>query len=87
MTTTTGGESYAAWLRREMTERSFSQRSLARAWNPEDPETARRAIRRYLNGMVPIKRTRDQIATALGSDDSGPDADDSEDDRRGDRAA
>jgi hypothetical protein len=63
-----------------MQERDLSQRALARMWKPEDPETARRAIRRYLSGMVPIRRTRDELAVALGSESSGPDSDDSEDD-------
>lgn len=65
-------ETYAVWLRREMDERGFTQRSLARAWNPEDPETSRRAVRRYLKGMVPIERTRREIANALGSSSTGP---------------
>lgn len=75
-------ETYGDWLARQMQERGFTQRSLARAWNPEDPETARRAIRRYLGGMVPIERTRHDLANALGSPESGPapSGDDPEDD-------
>jgi transcriptional regulator with XRE-family HTH domain len=74
-------ESYGEWLGREMNERGFTQRSLAKAWKPSDPETARRALRRYLKGMVPIARTRSEIAEALGADESGPSSpDDSEDD-------
>lgn len=65
-------ESYAVWLRREMDDRGFTQRSLARAWNEDDPETARRAIRRYLKGMVPIERTRREISSALGCSNTGP---------------
>lgn len=65
-------ETYAVWLRRQMDERGFTQRSLARAWNEDDPETARRAVRRYLKGMVPIERTRRELARALGCGDIGP---------------
>lgn len=65
-------ETYAEWLSREMEARGFSTRSLARAWKPEDFETARRSIRRYLGGVVPIERTRVDLARALGSDESGP---------------
>lgn len=72
MQTTTSQETYAQWLARQMEERNFTQRSLARAWNPGDPETARRALRRYLKGMVPIVRTRLEIARALGSPESEP---------------
>lgn len=68
----TASESYADWLARHMREQGFTQRSLARRWNPGDPETARRAIRRYLAGMVPIARTRDELAHALGVKESGP---------------
>lgn len=81
MTTTTTRESYAQWLRRQMTEREITQRELARRLNPEDSEIARRAVRRYLKGMVPLQRTREKIATALGSEKTGPEgADDAEDD-------
>lgn len=74
-------ETYGEWLGREMEERGFTQRSLAKAWKPKDPETARRALRRYLKGMVPIARTRSEIATALGAAESGPSSsDDQEED-------
>lgn len=72
MKTTTSPETYAQWLKRQMDERGFTLRGLARAWNPNDPENARRALRRYLKGMVPIERTRAEIARALGSDESEP---------------
>lgn len=72
METATANETYAVWLRRQMDERGFTQRSLARAWNEDDPETARRAIRRYLKGMVPIERTRREISGALGCSGTGP---------------
>lgn len=81
MHATTERETYAVWLARKMEEGGFTQRSLARAWNPEDSENARRAIRRYLKGMVPIVRTRLELARALGSEESEPrlpSADDSE---------
>lgn len=78
MQTTTPRESYAAWLRRKMGERGLSVRALARAWNPEDPETARRALRRYLAGVQPIARTRGEIAEAMGSEETEPASDDEE---------
>lgn len=73
---------YAVWLERQMRERELTQRGLAKRWNADDPETARRAIRRYLKGMVPIERTRKELARAIGSSDIGPPASDpdSEDD-------
>lgn len=79
MITTETRETYARWLRRHMDERGLSQRSLAKLWNPDDPETARRSVRRYLKGMVPLERTRRELAHVLGTgDDIGPD--DTEDD-------
>jgi hypothetical protein len=78
----TARETYAAWLARQMTERGFTQRSLARKWNSDDPETARRSIRRYLDGMVPITRTRESLARALGAPESGPQSD--SEDKEGD---
>lgn len=81
MPTNATRETYADWLARKMQEGGFTQRSLARAWKPEDPETARRAIRRYLGGMVPIARTRNELADALGSHETEPSSlDDTEDD-------
>lgn len=71
---------YADWLRERMQERQLSQRQLAHLLNPNDPETARRAVRRYLKGMIPIERTRQAIAAALGTEETGPDAADAEDD-------
>lgn len=74
-------ETYAKWLERKMAEAGLSTRALARRWNPNDPETARRALRRYLDGMVPITRTRLEIATHLGSQESEPaESDDAEGD-------
>lgn len=70
--TNTTAETYAQWLERKMTEGGLSQRALARKWKPTDAETARRALRRYLNGMVPIARTRLEIAAHLPGDDSEP---------------
>lgn len=75
-------ETYQEWLARKMDEGGHTLRGLAKKWNPENPEVARRALRRYLKGVVPISRTRLEIARILGSDDSEPssDADDTEDD-------
>lgn len=81
MTTTTPRETYQDWLRRKMEEGGHTLRGLARKWNPDNPEVARRALRRYLKGVVPIARTRLEIARVLGSDDSEPvNGDDTEDD-------
>lgn len=82
MSTSTSNETYAQWLERQMQERGFSTRSLARVLNPEVPEVARRALRRYLNGMVPQARTRIAIAQALGSEESEPSSS-SDDDKGG----
>ena len=77
-------ENYAAWLRRKMDDQGFTQRSLARVVSEiagSDPEVARRSIRRYLKGMVPLERTRKVFAQALSTgDDLGPDDADTEDD-------
>jgi hypothetical protein len=81
MSTSISNETYAQWLERQMKERGFSTRSLARVMNPEDPEVARRALRRYLSGMVPQARTRVAIAEALGSAESEPPS--SDDDKGG----
>lgn len=78
MSNTTARESYSDWLQRKMQEGGFSQRSLARAWNPKNPESARRSLKRYLNGMTPHPRTRAQIAAVLGSKETGPADDDKE---------
>lgn len=60
---------YGSWLREQMAARGFTQRSLARALNPDDPETARRAVRRYLDDrMTPREPARVAIAAALGSE-------------------
>ena len=67
----TQSESYAQWLRRQMGEQGLTQRSLARQWMPEDPETARRYVRRYLKGVIPIERTRRYLSRALGVEDPG----------------
>lgn len=79
MDTTT--ETYAEWLGRKMREGDKSIRALARAWNPADPETARRALKRYLGGVVPREKTRGEIAAALGSSETGPASDDQEGER------
>lgn len=79
MTSTTQRETYATWLERKMAAGGFTQRSLARTWKPDDAENARRSLRRYLKGVVPMQRARDEIAFALGSEETGP-SDDTEDD-------
>lgn len=77
----TATPTYSEWLRAQMEAQGLSQRQLALRMNPDDPETARRSVRRYLKGMVPIERTRHLIAAALGTgDDIGPDGESSEDD-------
>ncbi len=81
MSSTQTRQTYAEWLRERMGERGLTQRSFAKLINPNDPEVARRAVRRHLKGMVPLERTRRVYAVALGTgDDLGPDAEDAEDD-------
>ncbi len=81
MTSAAPSQTYADWLRDRMEERGLTQRSFAKLLNPSDPETARRSIRRHLKGMVPLERTRQVYAHALGTNgDLGPSADDVEDD-------
>lgn len=81
MSTTEARPTYAKWLRNRMEERGLTQRSFAKLLNPNDPEAARRSLRRHLKGMVPLDRTRRIYAEVLGTgDDLGPDAEDAEDD-------
>ncbi len=76
MSSTTGSETYATWLSRSLDERGLTTRSLSRLWRPDDPETARRMIRRYLKGdVVPTARTRLELARVIGSTQTGPDED------------
>lgn len=80
-TTETPRQTYAEWLRERMDERGLGVRALARLIDPMKPDVARRALRRHLNGMVPIARTRQMYARVLGTgDDLGPAAEDVEDD-------
>lgn len=73
MSTETSTETYAQWLDRQMQARGFTQRSLAKAWNPAKPEIGRTSIRRFLTGeTVPRLSTRESLARALGSRESGP---------------
>lgn len=81
MTSTETRPTYAQWLQSRMDERGLTQRSFAKLVNPNDPEIARRSIRRHLKGMVPFERTRQVYAEILGTgDDLGPEAEDVEDD-------
>jgi len=59
----------------------MSVRGLARRLRPDDPESARRTLHRYLAGRTPSPEMRQQIATALGIDagDLEPDSSDDED--------
>lgn len=63
-----------------MDERGVTQRELARRLDPSDHENWRRSIRRYLKGMVPLAKTKQRIADALGSEETGPADADAEDD-------
>lgn len=71
---------YAEWLRQQMDAEGLSQRQLGARLTPESPEIGRRAVRRYLKGMVPIERSRVAISAALGTEDLGPSDADAEDD-------
>ena len=72
-TINTGAENYATWLQARMDEKGLTQRQLAKLLRPDSPETARRAVRRYLRGMVPTQRSREAISGVLGTADLGPD--------------
>lgn len=81
MSATETRQSYAEWLRERMEERGLTQRSFAKLVNPNDPEIARRSIRRHLKGMIPLTPTRQTYAAVLGTgDDLGPDSESEEDD-------
>lgn len=64
-------KTFALWLRRQMEEQDLSQRALARKWMPEDENKARTYIRRYLRGVVPIERSRRDLAATLNVEDPG----------------
>lgn len=64
--------SYAEWLQARMEEKELTQRQLAKLLRPDSPETARRAVRRYLKGMVPTERTRQHISVFSESRTLGP---------------
>lgn len=72
MANTTTTETYSEWLTRQMEAGGWTIRSLARAVKPENPEVARRSIRRYLNGQVPIERTRVELARVMKLPESSP---------------
>lgn len=81
MSATETRQTYPEWLHEKMQERELGVRGFARLIDPENPDLARRALRRHLNGMVPIARTRQMYARVLGTgDDLGPAAEDAEDD-------
>ena len=81
MSTTESRQTYAEWLRGQMDSQGLGVRSLSRLIDPTNPDLARRALRRHLNGMVPIARTRQMYARVLGTgDDLGPDSEDVEGD-------
>jgi hypothetical protein len=82
MATTRTTETYAAWLSRKLDEGGYTARAFSKKMNPEAPEIARRSLRRYLKGMVPLERTKLEIAALLESDETGPveGADDDEED-------
>lgn len=81
MTTTTGQETYGRWLSRKMDEGGLTTRALAKRMNPENPEIARRTLRRYLaDKQVPREPAKREIALHLSSDEIGPNEDDAEDD-------
>lgn len=69
----TGSENYGEWLSKQLDQRGYTTRAFSKLWNPTDPETARRQLRRYLKGQVPHERTRKEIASVLGSKEIGPD--------------
>lgn len=66
-------QTYAEWLQARMDEKGLTQRQLGKLLRPDSPETARRAVRRYLKGMIPTERSRQSISDVLGTRDLGPD--------------
>jgi hypothetical protein len=58
---------FATNLRQTLDALDLSTRAAARAWNPEDPETARRTINRWLAGTTPSETARDSFAAAVGA--------------------
>lgn len=59
----------------------MSVRGLAKVWRPDDPQSARRSLHRYLAGRTPGPEIRQQLADALGipAEHLEPDADDADD--------
>lgn len=57
---------YGEWLREELRRRGLAHLALARLVDPNDPEAARRALRRHLRVVRPSERTRRRYAEALG---------------------
>lgn len=81
MESVTGRETYGVWLSRKLDETGHTVRAFAKRMNPDNPEIARRTLRRYLSGQyVPRDAAKREIALHLGSDEIGPDDDDDEDD-------
>lgn len=68
---------FATNLKTKMIENDISARKLAAAWRPDNPESGRRNIHKYLAGQIPTDRVAAEIAVALdvpveelvGSDD------------------
>lgn len=75
---------FAPKLRKALDRSDTSTRSLARAWRPDSPETARRSLIRYLrDGVIPGPAIRAELCDALGIAHGSLDldADDEEDDQ------
>ncbi len=79
MSTVTGRENYATWLSRKLDEAGYTVRGFAKRMNPENPEIARRTLRRYIKGdVIPREPAQREIAEHLGSEEIGPSDDDDE---------
>jgi transcriptional regulator with XRE-family HTH domain len=86
MATTKRRSPFGDRLRAELDRQNLSVRGLARKMNPNDPETPRRALNRFLNGhtRTPTPESLDALVAALGEDSrerlNGDDEDDEESD-------
>ena len=76
---------FSSKLSAALETQEVSIRTLARRWRPNDPESGRRSLHRYLAGRTPAPEIRQQLAEALGIDaehlEPDGDGDDDEEDR------
>lgn len=72
--------SFQTKLAAELGERGMGYRTLAKLLDPENVETQRRTIRRWMKGVqAPTRASRDAVTDALGLERGVLDPDDEED--------